>query len=297
MPKILKVNTPGDFCSFVGAVCRHPLIGVVDYEKISPVPHSLNYYGVYGLFMHSNIPEGLTYGCGSYDYSSGTLICVAPGQLGGKEDNGGKIDLDGWALLFHPGLLKGTHLEKDIRKFPFFEYRVNEALHMSGQERDAVVGVLRSIQKEIDTEADAVQNNILIGYINVLLNYCQRFYNRQFCNRNMRNTDFLIRFNELLTNFFDDGRQLEMGIPPVSYFADKMNISPNYFSDVIKKTTGTSAGVLIREHVVRLAKNELASSGNVAGTAYALGFEYPQHFTRMFKRQTGLTPSQFIAGL
>lgn len=119
MKQPLKVNKPGDFCSYVGAQCRHPLVGVVDYADCSPVPQSLNSYGVYGLFMHSNIPDGLIYGCGGYDYRSGTLICVAPGQLGGKEDNGQLIDLDGWALLFHPDILRGTHLEKGIREFSF----------------------------------------------------------------------------------------------------------------------------------------------------------------------------------
>lgn len=110
MPNILKVNSPGDYISYVGGVCSHPLIGVIDFDSISPIPQSLNRYEVYGLFMHRNIPNDLIYGCGKYDYRSGTLICVAPGQIGGREDNGGVIDLDGWALLFHPDLLKASHL-------------------------------------------------------------------------------------------------------------------------------------------------------------------------------------------
>lgn len=295
MPKILKVNYPEDYLSYVGAESCHRLIGVIDFEKISPIPQSLNRYGVYGLFMHTDIPDGLTYGCGTYDYRSGTLICVAPGQIGGKADDGGRpIELDGWALLFHPDLLKGTHLEKGIRNFSFFDYHVNEALHMSQQERDVVVSLMRLIQAEMAGGGDSQQKKILISHIDAMLNYCQRFYNRQFSMRRVENSDILMRFNRILTEYFDNDIQLDNGVPGVQYFADRLNMSPNYFSDLVKRHTGDNAGNLIREHIVRLAKNALKSSGNIAQVAYSLGFEYPQHFTRMFKKQTGITPTQYL---
>lgn len=297
MPNILKVNKPEDYITYVGGDNRHPLIGVIDFEKISPIPQSLNSYGVYGLFMHRHIPNDLVYGCGTYDYRSGTLICVAPGQIGGREAGGELIELDGWALLFHPELLKGTHLEKKIRDYSFFDYQVNEALHMSEKERDIVVAIMRHIQSEIENDNDGLQRDILVSYIDALLNYCQRFYNRQFQMRKIESTDILMKFNSLLTEYFDADIQLEQGLPGIQYFADKLNMSPNYFSDLIKRYTGYNASNMIREHVIRLAKNALNASGSVSQVAYSLGFEYPQHFTRMFKKHTGLTPSQYIAGV
>ena len=294
MRKILKVNKPGDFISYIGAKSRHPLVGVIDYTKYSPIPHTLNDYEVYGIFMHSNIPANLIYGCGSYDGGSGTLICVAPGQLGGKEDNGELIDIDGWALLFHPDLLAGSSLEKDIRKFTFFDYRVNEALHLTDDEQRIIASLMMNIQEEIEKPADSEQNTIIVSYITVMLHLCNRAYSRQFSLIRQSSDDILVRLSALLNEYYDNGEQLRNGVPGVQYFADKLCLSPNYFSDIIKKTTGENAGNFIRSHIVRIAKNRLISSGNISQVAFDLGFDYPQHFSRMFKRHTGMTPKQYI---
>lgn len=294
MRKILKVRTPGDFISYIGAPTKHPLIGVVDYAKCSPIPHSLNDYEVYGIFMHSNIPADLVYGCGSYDGGSGTLICVAPGQLGGKEDNGELIDIDGWALLFHPDLLKGSGLEKDIRKFTFFDYRVNEALHLTEAEQSKIASLMRAVQEEIYMPFDSEQNSIIVGYITAMLHLCNRAYSRQFSQIRQSSDDILVRFSALLNEYYDNGEQLEKGVPGVQYFADKLCLSANYFSDLVKKTTGENAGNFIRNHIIRMAKNRLLATGNVSQVAYDLGFDYPQHFSRMFKKHAGMTPKQYI---
>ncbi|MCM1313054.1 MAG: helix-turn-helix domain-containing protein [Bacteroides sp.] len=294
MKKILKVAKPEDFCSYIGAECRHPLVAVIDFEKVSPIPSSLNRYDVYGLFMHSKVRDDLTYGLSRFGNESGTLICVAPGQIGGRESKEDFIDIDGWALLFHPQLIRGTHLEKEIKKFSFFDYSANEALFMDEEERKILISVMRNIQMEIDSFTDADQNGIIVGYISALLHYCNRFYHRQFNSIRRNSDDILVRFSLLLDEYFDNGTQLTDGIPSVQYFADKLCMSPSYFSDMLKKTTGENASNFIRSHIMRIAKNKLIVSGNVADVAYSLGFEYPQHFTRMFKRHTGMTPTQYL---
>ena len=225
------------------------------------------------------------------------MICVAPGQLGGKEDNGERVRLTGWALLFHPDLLHGTRLEKEIRTYSFFDYRVNEALHMTEEEQERIVAILRQVKEEIEAPHDEMQDSILVGYLSVLLRYCQRFYHRQFLTRKVENTDILKRFDRLLQEYFDKGLRQSEGLPTVRYFADRLCLSANYFGDLVKKTTGDTAGNRIRSHVVRMAKNHLASGLSISETAYRLGFTYPQHLSRMFKIQTGMTPSGYIRSL
>lgn len=297
MANILKVKSVGDYERYYGVKSRHPLVSVIDYAAISPIRPSVNNYEVYGLFLHNRLSADLTYGCGRYDYRSGTLICVAPGQIGGTEDKGELIQLDGWSLLFHPDLLHGTPLAKSIREYTFFDYSVNEALHLMDEEYDVFVSLLRQIQHELDNKHDVFQNRILTEYISLLLNYCMRFYDRQFVTRKMDNIDLLKRFDALLNDYFDQERQLSDGLPYVQYCADHLCLSPNYFGDLIRKTTGDNARNYIYRHVLQLAKNELASGTPVSQVAYGLGFDYPQHFTRMFKQQTGMTPSEYCKSL
>ena len=297
MNKIQKVKNVSDYSSYVGAAAHHPLVCAIDFAEVSPVRHSLNNYGVYGIFFHDEADIDLEYGCGKYDYKKGTVICVAPGQIGGKEDNGELVNLTGWALLFHPDLLHGTSLEKTIKEYSFFDYRINEALHMTDEEHDVLVSLMRQIRNETERKHDTVQDAIIVNYIGLVLNFCQRFYNRQFLTRKLENTDMLMKFNSLLRDYFDENRQLSIGLPTVQYCADKLCMSANYFGDMIKKTTGDTAGNYIRQFIIQRAKNELTTGISIAQVAYALGFEYPQHLSKMFKKQTGMTPTEYCESL
>lgn len=292
--KILKVNKTSDYSGYHGLTDRHPLITVIDFSEISPIRHSLNKYEVYGIFVQQDNDLDLMYGCGKYDYKDGSLICVSPGQIGGKEDNGEMASIGGWAILFHPDLIHGTPLEKEIRNYSFFDYSVNEALHMNEKEHDIVVAMFKRIKSEIDDPHDDFQNDILVGYISLLLKYCQRFYNRQFITRKLSNNDILSRFDSFLNEYFADNRQLKNGLPTVNICAEHLCMSTNYFSDQIKRMTGESPGRLIRQFIIRQIKNELASGLTVAEAAYKLGFEYPAHLSRMFKKETGMTPTDYI---
>ena len=297
MTKILKIKNVGDYIRYLGCEERHPLVCVIDYAEASPVRHSLNNYRVYGIFFHDEAEIDLAYGCGKYDYKKGTVICVAPGQLGGKEDNGEKVMLTGWALLFHPDLLHNTPLEKSIKNYSFFDYRVNEALHMTNEEHDILASLMRQIREELQKKHDGLQDAIVVGYIELVLNFCQRFYNRQFITRKLENTDILMRFNKLLQNYYEEKLQLTLGLPTVQYCANKLYMSSNYFGDMFKKMTGDTASDHIRKYVIQLAKNELAGGTPISQAAYELGFEYSQHFSRMFKKQTGMTPSEYLGSI
>lgn len=298
MKKILKVRNVSDFGRYMGAPDQHPLVCVIDYNELNPIPHTLNDYSVYGLFfMADDSSIDLTYGCGKYDYKNGTLICVAPGQIGGKEDNGERIYLDGWALLFHPDLLQGTHLEKKIREYSFFDYRINEALHLTEDEREILIAIFRQLKLELEKPSDDFQKEIIVSYLGLILSQCGRFYNRQFVTRRLDNNDILSRFSALLRDYFDNKVQLAKGIPTVQYCADRLCMSANYFSDVIRKMTGETPSNYIRRYVVQIVKNRLASGASISEVSYALGFSYPQHLSRMFKNCEGISPSQYLAGL
>lgn len=296
MPRILKVNTPSDYSRYHGITDRHPLVSIIDYSRISPIRHSLNSYGVYGIFLQDNNDNDLTYGCGKYDYKNGSLICVAPGQIGGKEDNGELTSIGGWALLFHPDLLRGSGLLNEIKGYSFFDYRINEALHMNDDEHQTIVSIFKKVEEEVGRPRDDFQDEILVSYISLLLKFCKRFYNRQFLTRKLANADILSKFETLLREYYADSHQMSDGIPTVNYCAERLCMSPSYFSDLIKKITGENASSVIRRFVISQAKNELASGLSISEVAYKLGLEYPQHLSRMFKKETGQTPKEYLAG-
>ena len=290
MSKILKVSNVGDYIRYVGEQEQHPLVGIIDYAALSPVRHSLNNYGVYGVFMHEHLSVDLTYGCGKYDYrNGGTVICVAPGQIGGKEDNGERIDLDGWALLFHPDFLHGTSLEKEMHSFSFFDYNVNEALHTSSEEFEILASFMRRIKQELEGNRDGMQDAIIVDYISLLLNYCKRFYERQFLTRKIANADTLQRFHAVLEAYYTQENPFLSGLPTVAYCADQLCMSAGYLGDLVRRHTGDTAINYIHRFILQKAKSLLSAGKTIPEVAYDLGFAYPQHLSRLFKKKEGLS--------
>lgn len=294
MAEILKVKTVHDYNAYLGQTDRHPLVSVIDYDDVSPIRHSLNHYSVYGLFLRDDTLVDLTYGCGKYDYDESTLICVSPGQIGGKEDNGETCPIKGWALLFHPELIQGTFLDRKMKQFTFFSYNVNEALHMTPDERETFIDCLKLIQRELNGSISDYRNSIVVSLIDVVLQYCMRFYDRQFRTRQSGNNDVLSRFEQFLNRYYDTDLQLTEGLPTVQRCASELCMSTNYFADMVKRLTGETASEHIRRFVINRAKSRLIGGETVSQVSYSLGFEYSQHFSRMFKKFEGATPSEFI---
>lgn len=295
MKNILHITEPNVYARFVGAPELHPLMSVIHYDDVSPLHTSLNRYGVYGLFIQRNFPDNLTYGMKMFSPSEGSILAVEPGQVGGKEDDGIPISVSGWVLLFSPQLLRGTVLENKIKEYPFFSYFVNESLKMEPSEWGRITQLLIQLRHELQENPDSVAlRAVALGYIGLILEYCNRIYYRQLSQEDKAAPDMLKRFHSLLREYYLDGKQMEMGVPSVKYFADKMAYSARYLGDVIHQTTGGTAIGYIHSFVIEQGKNLLMNGHNVNETAHLLGFEFPHHFSRLFKKVTGITPTEYL---
>ena len=270
-------------------------MNVIHYDEVSPIHSSLNRYGVYGLFIQRNFPKNLTYGMKMFDVPDGSIIAVEPGQIGGKEDNGERIHISGWVLLFSPELLHGTDLEPRMKEYPYFSYFATETLKMEPAEWGRITQLLTQLRHELQENADSpALRAVILGYIRVILEYCQRIYLRQLSKEDKSSSDLLKRFHQLLRDYYLEGRQLDLGVPTVQYCAGELAYSARYLGDVMHKATGGTAIGYIHSFVVEQGKNLLMNGHNINETAHLLGFEFPQHFTRLFKRTTGMTPSEFL---
>lgn len=295
MSKILKVDDPNVYARQAGAPYLHPLLSLVCYDEVSPVHTSLNNYGVYGLFIQREFPKNLSYGIRPLELSDGSILAVAPGQMGGAEDDGKDLWLSGWAVLWSPELIHNTDLETRMRDFHFFSYFYTESLRMEPQEWTSITQLLSQLRTELQTNDDSpALRLVLLGYLRLLLEYCNRIYQRQLSEETKDSTDLLKRFHALLEQYYFDGKQYQLGLPTVSYCASEMAYSSHYFGDMFRKATGTTAIHYIHTYIINIGKSLLMQGRNISETSRMLGFEYPHHFTRLFKKVVGITPSEFI---
>ena len=295
MKQSLNVESVNDYARYVGAEVLHPLVSVIHYDELEHCRHSLNNYQVYGIVLIEDSPYTLTYGQGQYHFDNGSLMCVAPGQTGGMSDNGETINIRGWMLLFAPKLLYGTELGKRIHDYHFFSYYENESLRTTSEEARIIEVCLKMIRHELRSRPDSEHlRRIITAYIELVLEYCACFYERQFKTETSADNDLLKRFDALLHTYYAENRQLKLGLPTVHYCAQQLFLSPNYFGDLIRQATGDTAISFIRNHVMQQATRLLHAGKTITETAELLGFEYPQHFTRQFKKHFGVTPSQYV---
>ena len=295
MKNILQISDPNVYARSVNAPVLHPLVSVIHYDEVSPVHTSLNNYGVYGLFIQKNYPRNLTYGMKMFDAADGSIVAVEPGQIGGKEDDGNPLSISGWALLFSAELLRGTDLEAKMKDYPFFSYFAIETLKMEPSEWGRISQLLTQMRHELQENADSpALRDVIRGYIRLILEYCRRIYLRQLSQEDKTSSDILKRFHNLLRDYYLEGRQMDLGLPSVRYCAAQLAYSPRYLGDIIHKATGGTAIGYIHSFVVEQSKNLLMNGHNINETARLLGFDYPHHFTRLFKKVTGITPTVFL---
>lgn len=279
---------------------EHPLISVINLEalKYSPENRPGNaVFDFYSIALKWNCHGEMKYGQQQYHFQEGTLYCMAPGQVFGRIDTGDKptiTPMSGWILYIHPDFLWNTPLAKTIKRYAYFDYSVNEALNLSEKEEAVIIGLMQNIQGECLANADNFSQDIIIALVEVMLNYTDRFFHRQFLTRKIENHEILARLEVILTDCFNSDRLLERGLPSVQFVAGKLNISPNYLSSLLKVLTGRNTQQHIQDKMIDKAKEIISTTElSVSEISVELGFEHPQSFSRLFKAKTGLSPLAF----
>jgi len=293
----VKLDSIDAYNKLYGLTTYHPLVTVIDLKNATnPVNHIRIDYGVYALFLKNGVSCTLKYGREKYDYQEGTIVSFSPGQTVEVDMDRDVTSPDVIGLMFHPDLIYGTLLGERIHDYGFFEYSQREALHLSEQERAMVVDCLNKIDAELRHPVDGHTKRLLCASIELLLDYCVRFYERQFITRSNVNSDVLRRFERLLDEYFRSEAPRREGVPTVRRFAEMICLSPNYFGDLVKRETGRTAQEHIQARLIDMAKERILDRDkSVAEIAYELGFKYPQHFSRLFKKITGCTPNAYRA--
>lgn len=294
MNTLRRFETINDYNVFNKNETRHPLVSVVDLSKADPRQGSRMYFGFYTIFLKEVKCGDLVYGRHTYDYQEGTLVFLAPGQVAGMNSNGETYQPKGYALVFHPDLIHGTALGRHIQDYTFFGYQSYEALHVSSRERQIVLDYFAKIGYELEHAIDKHSKHLIVSNIELFLDYCVRFYDRQFITRNHVNSSVLERFEQLLNEYYQTDKPQTIGLPSVTYCAGELNLSANYFGDLIKKETGHTAQEYIQTKVIDVAKERIFDQRkSVSQIAYELGFKYPQHFMRLFKQRVGQSPNEY----
>lgn len=274
---------------------EHPLISVITLDQLEPVKEPISLiFDFYSISIKRALNTKYKYGQQEFDFDEGVLFFIAPNQVFSREVGDNATKLSGWVLSIHPDFLWNSPLAKKIKEYEFFDYAVNEALHLSEKEETMIVNILKFIEQEYHSNIDEFSDNVIITQIELLLNYSERFYHRQFLTRKKANHQILIRLEDLLKEYFNNEDLLKNGIPTVQYIAETLNVSPNYLSGLLKMLTGKSTQQHIQDKLIDKAKEKLSITNlSVSEIAYQLGFDYPQSFSTLFKTKTNFSPLEF----